>query len=55
MWTLPLFKNIRAEKGNYPNAEIFVYYEYLRGQKGLFAQSGQENLEPKIQQYLPIG
>ncbi|MDX2304234.1 MAG: WG repeat-containing protein [Microscillaceae bacterium] len=49
-----LFKNIRVEKGNYPNAESFVYYEDLKGNKGLFAQNGKKVLSPKYSNVYPL-
>ncbi len=41
------FKDMRAEKGNYPEAETFLYYEDRYGRKGLFAQDGDKILSPK--------
>lgn len=41
------FQNIRGERGSYPQAELFVYYEDRYGKKGLFAQSGTKILSPK--------
>lgn len=43
------FRNIRAEKGNYPDARTFVYYEDRLGKKGLFNLKGEKALSPKYQ------
>ncbi len=42
-----LFKGIRPEKGNYPNAQTLIYYEDRQGNKGLFDQNGKKMLSPK--------
>jgi outer membrane protein assembly factor BamD (BamD/ComL family) len=41
------FKDTRPEKGNYPKAETFIYYEDRQGKKGLFDQNGKKILSPK--------
>lgn len=47
------FKNFRVEKGAYPQAEIFIYYEAL-GLKGLFNQKGTKILSPKYNNVNPL-
>jgi hypothetical protein len=49
------FKNIRAEKGDYPHAEAFIYYENALMQKGLFGQNGTKICPPQYQSIYPLG
>lgn len=44
---LTYFRSLRAEKGNYTDASIFLYYEDRYGKKGLFSPMGKKILSPK--------
>lgn len=48
---LTYYKNIRGEKGNYPNSEIFLHIENRLGKKGLYSASGIQILPVKYDNF----
>jgi WG containing repeat len=48
------YKNIQAERADYPDAQIFVQVENAQRQKGLFAQNSTKICNPAFQSIYPL-